>query len=46
MQLLIGSDDAGLDMEESLKAFVEGMGHEVTDFSDHEKAPCLYRGLH
>lgn len=32
MKLVIGSDHSGFEMKEKLKKFLQGLGHEVTDF--------------
>ena len=32
MKLVIGSDHGGFEAKEKLKKFLQGLGHEVTDF--------------
>jgi ribose 5-phosphate isomerase B len=42
MKLAIGADDAGLELKTTLKAYAEGLGHEVVDYGVHDTSPCLY----
>src|SRR5574342_428388 len=42
MRIAIGSDHAGFDLKEEVKAFLAGENHEVLDVGTHSKAPVDY----
>ena len=42
MKLLIGSDHGGFEAKEKAKLFLQGLGHEVTDFGCHSDEPVDY----
>ncbi|OGS01872.1 MAG: hypothetical protein A3G41_02785 [Elusimicrobia bacterium RIFCSPLOWO2_12_FULL_59_9] len=42
MHLVIGSDHAGFEVKEILKAFLQGLGHNVTDFGCYGKDAVDY----
>lgn len=42
MRIAIGSDHAGFDYKESIKALLERLGHEVTDFGTNSRKSCDY----
>ena len=35
MKIALGSDHAGFDLKETLRSFIEGLGHEVVDVGTH-----------
>jgi len=39
MRLVIGSDHAGFEAKEKLKKFIQGLGHDVTDFGCYSSEP-------
>ena len=39
MRIIIGSDHAGFEAKEKLKKFLQGLGHEVTDFGCYSTDP-------
>ena len=39
MKLVIGSDHAGFEAKEKIKKFLQGMGHDVTDFGCYSTEP-------
>ncbi|MHA4979402.1 ribose 5-phosphate isomerase B [Pseudomonas extremorientalis] len=38
----IGCDEAGFELKEMLKRFIESLGYEVEDFGCHSSSPVLY----
>jgi ribose 5-phosphate isomerase B len=42
MKIAIGSDHAGFQYKEKIRAFLEGLGHNVTDFGTHSEEPADY----
>lgn len=42
MKIAIGCDEAAYDLKQTLKAYIEQAGHEVTDFGTHDAQPVLY----
>jgi len=42
MKIAIGSDHAGYEYKEKIKAFLDKLGHQVTDFGTHSTASCDY----
>ena len=42
MRIVIGSDHAGFEAKEKLKKFLQGLGHEVTDFGCHSTESVDY----
>jgi ribose 5-phosphate isomerase B len=42
MKIAIGSDHAGFQYKESIRALLESLGHTVTDFGTHSEAPVDY----
>jgi ribose 5-phosphate isomerase B len=42
MIIAIGSDHAGFQYKEKIKHFLEGQGHQVTDFGTHSAEPVDY----
>jgi len=42
MKIAIGSDHAGFQYKEKIKAFLEGLGHSVTDFGTGSEEPVDY----
>lgn len=42
MRLAIGNDHAAYDMKLEIKEYLEGKGHEVTDFGTHSTESCNY----
>ena len=42
MRIGIGSDHAGFEYKEKIRALLEGLGHEVTDFGTHSSEPVDY----
>jgi ribose 5-phosphate isomerase B len=42
MKIALGSDHAGFDYKERIKAFLEDLGHEVRDFGTHSSQPVDY----
>lgn len=42
MRVAVGSDHAGFEMKENLKAHLKEQGHEVTDVGTHDKNPVDY----
>jgi len=42
MKVAIASDHAGFDYKERIKAFLQGLGHEVKDFGTNSPAPVDY----
>ncbi len=42
MKLAIGCDEAAYDLKQTLKAWLEEAGHQVTDFGTHDAKPVLY----
>jgi len=42
MKIAIGSDHAGFDYKEKIRALLSTLGHEVTDFGTHSAAPVDY----
>ena len=42
MRIAFGSDHAGYDYKERIKAFVTGFGHEVRDFGTFSEKPVDY----
>ena len=42
MRIAVGADHLGLPLKDSVKAHLEGLGHEVTDFGVHDAAPVDY----
>lgn len=43
MKLAMGCDDAAIEFKNTLKAFIQGLGHEVDDFGVNDKnEPILY----
>jgi ribose 5-phosphate isomerase B len=42
MKIAIGSDHAGFQYKEKIKAFLEGLGHSVTDLGTNSEAPVDY----
>jgi ribose 5-phosphate isomerase B len=42
MKIAIGSDHAGFQYKEKIRAFLEGLGHTVTDFGTHSEEPVDY----
>jgi ribose 5-phosphate isomerase B len=42
MKIAIGCDEAGYDLKQALKAHIEAMGHEVTDFGSGAGETVLY----
>ena len=42
MKIAIGSDNAGFQYKDKIKAFLESLGHIVTDFGTHSEEPVDY----
>lgn len=42
MKIAIGSDHRGFEAKERIKALLQGMGQDVTDFGAHASQPCDY----
>jgi RpiB/LacA/LacB family sugar-phosphate isomerase len=42
MRIALGSDHAGFEMKERMKAFLEELGHRVMDLGTHSPAPVDY----
>ena len=42
MRIALGSDHAGFEMKESIKSFLEELGHRVMDLGTHSSAPVDY----
>jgi len=42
MRIAIGSDHAGFDYKEKIRAFLKTAGHDVTDFGTHSPEPVDY----
>jgi ribose 5-phosphate isomerase B len=42
MKIAIGSDHAGFQYKEKIRAYLEGLGHSVKDFGTHSDAPVDY----
>ena len=42
MKLAIGCDEAAYDLKQTLKAWLEASGHQVTDYGTHDAQPVLY----
>lgn len=42
MKIAIGSDHAGFELKEDVKAYVEGKGYEVVDYGTHSADRCDY----
>jgi ribose 5-phosphate isomerase B len=42
MKIAIGSDHAGFDYKEKIRAYLEELGHSVTDFGTHSDQPVDY----
>jgi len=42
MKIAIGSDHAGFQYKEKIRAFLEGLGHNVTDFGTHSEEAVDY----
>jgi len=42
MKIAIGSDHAGFQYKEKIRAFLEELGHSVTDFGTHSEDPVDY----
>ncbi|MEK9144898.1 MAG: RpiB/LacA/LacB family sugar-phosphate isomerase, partial [Elusimicrobiota bacterium] len=42
MRLVIGSDHGGFEAKEKLKKFLQGLGHEVTDFGCYSNEAVDY----
>jgi len=42
MKIAIGSDHAGFQYKEKIRAYLEALGHAVTDFGTHSDAPVDY----
>src|SRR5580692_2272888 len=42
MKISIGSDHAGFEYKEKIKALLQSLGHEVRDFGTHSDAPVDY----
>jgi ribose 5-phosphate isomerase B len=42
MRIAIGCDEAAYDLKQTLKAMLDGLGHEVEDFGTHDGRPVLY----
>lgn len=42
MKIAIGNDHTAVEMKNAIKAYVEGMGHEVTDFGTNSTESCDY----
>jgi ribose 5-phosphate isomerase B len=42
MKIAIGSDHAGFQYKEKIRAFLESLGHSVTDFGTHSEEPVDY----
>lgn len=42
MRIVIGSDHAGFDLKEQIKAFLADLGHEVVDVGTHTPEPVDY----
>src|SRR5213080_4694914 len=42
MKIAIGSDHAGFRYKEKIKTFLQGLGHQVTDFGTDSEAPVDY----
>lgn len=42
MKVVLGSDHAGFELKECLRAFIEGQGHEVLDVGTTSEAPVDY----
>lgn len=42
MKIAIGSDHAGFQYKEAIRAFLEAQGHSVTDFGTHSAEPVDY----
>ena len=42
MKVAIGSDEAAYDLRETLRDFIESLGHEVEDFGTFNREPVLY----
>ena len=42
MKICIGTDHAGMDVKDELKAYLEAKGHQVKDFGAYEKVSCDY----
>ena len=42
MKIAIGSDHAGFQYKDKIRAFLEGLGHIVTDFGTHSEEPVDY----
>src|SRR6476659_9500703 len=42
MKIAIGSDHAGFQYKEKIRAFLEELGHSVTDFGTHSEEPVDY----
>lgn len=42
MNIAVGSDHAGFEYKEMVKAYLEGKGHKVLDFGTHSSESCDY----
>lgn len=42
MKIAIGTDHAGFEFKEGLKKFLEGEGHQVTDYGTFDRQSCDY----
>lgn len=42
MKIVIGSDHGGYDLKEDIKAYLEELGHEFTDYGTHSKEAVDY----
>ncbi len=42
MKIAIGSDHAGFQYKEKIKAYLAGLGHSITDFGTHSEEPVDY----
>ena len=42
MKVAIGGDNAGYQLKEELKKFIESLGHEVEDFGPSNEESCDY----
>lgn len=42
MKIAIGCDEAAYELKETLKAMLDGLGHEVEDYGTHDARPVLY----
>ena len=42
MKIAMGSDEAGFDLKNQIKEYIEAKGHEVVDTGCYSKDPVLY----